>query len=239
MQKPKLSISVFFPCYNDQKSIVLLVEKAFFILRKITTNYEVIVIDDCSTDRSRKVLIKLKERYPELKTIFHEKNQGYGGTLQTGFSASSKDLIFYTDGDGQYDVSELPLLLSLMTEDVNFINGIKMSRHDPTYRIIIGNLYSFFARWLFWLPIYDVDCDFRLIRKELLEKIKLSCKSGAVCIELIKKAQKKGAKFRQVSVHHLDRRFGNSQFFRADRIFFTIIELTKLWFKLIIFKNEN
>lgn len=237
MKKSNLSISVFFPCYNDEKSISLLVEKSYSMLKKIATEYEVIVIDDYSTDKSRIFLRKLKTKHSKLKLIFHEKNQGYGGTLQTGFNTCKNDLIFYTDGDGQYDVSELPLLLSLMTEDVNFINGIKMSRHDPTYRIVIGNLYSFFARWLFWLPIYDVDCDFRLIRKELLQKIKLKCTSGAVCIELVKKAQKKGGKFRQVSVHHMERRFGSSQFFRADRIFSTLMELAKLWLKLIILKN--
>src|SRR3989344_698908 len=169
----KPSISIFFPCYNDEKSIVKLVKNAFKIVRKHTNNYEVIVIDDGSKDRSREALLKLAKEYPKLKLVFHRKNKGYGGALKSGFKTANKDLIFYTDGDGQYDVLELPLLLNLMTKDVNFINGIKMARHDPTYRIILGNAYSFFARWLFFLPIYDVDCDFRLIRKSIIKKIKL------------------------------------------------------------------
>ena len=109
-----------------------------------------------------------------------------------------------------------------------------MTRQDPTYRIVIGNLYSFMTRWLFWIPIYDIDCDFRLIRKSLLRKIDLKNSSGSICIELVKKAERAGAKFRQVSVHHLERKHGASQFFRADRILLTFWELTLLWVQLIL-----
>jgi len=230
----KSGISVFFPCYNDSKSIKKLVEDAFLVLKKITKNYEVIVIDDKSQDRSRKVLLKLAEKYPHLKLIFHEKNQGYGGALRSGFKNASKDLIFYTDGDGQYDVKELPILFSLMTDDVDFINGIKMSRKDPTYRIVIGNIYSFVARWLFWLPIQDIDCDFRLIRKNIIDRLDLKANQGSICIELVKKSQRSGAKFRQVSVHHFERQFGHSQFFRPSRLLSTFREVFYLWIQLII-----
>lgn len=231
---PKLTISVFFPCYNDANSISKLVEDAFSILNKLTSNYEVIVIDDGSIDNSRKILEKLAKKHHHLKLIFHEKNLGYGGALKTGFATSSKDLVFYTDGDGQYDVKELPILLSLMSNDVDFVNGIKMSRHDPTYRIFFGNLYSFVARWVFFLPLYDVDCDFRLIRRTVLQKLKLQNNSGAICVELVKRAQRAGAKFRQVSVHHYERLWGNSQFFRPERILSTFWELFILWVKLMV-----
>lgn len=235
--KVKFGVSIFFPCYNDSKSIGKLVRETFKTVRKITDNYEVIVINDGSTDDSPEVLNKLLENFNKLKIITHKKNKGYGGTLRTGFLKSSKDVIFYTDGDGQYDVEELPILVSLMTEDVDFINGIKMSRHDPTHRIVIGNIYSFLARWLFWLPIIDVDCDFRLIRKSLIKKINLKSNSGSICVELVKKSQRVGAKFRQVSVHHLERPFGQSQFFRWDKILQTSFELLNLWFDLMIRKK--
>lgn len=228
------SISVFFPCYNDQKSIRRLVDDAFLTLRKITPDHEVIVIDDGSTDRSRVVLKNLAKKYRKLKLVFHEKNLGYGGALRSGFKTASKELIFYTDGDGQYDVKELPILLSLMTNDVDFVNGIKMSRHDPTYRIFLGNLYSFIARWLFFFPPYDVDCDFRLIRKSVLDKLSLNSNSGSICIELVKKAQRRGARFRQVSIHHYERRFGKSQFFRVERLFTTFMEVSQLWIRLML-----
>lgn len=236
-EKKKLSISVFFPCYNDSKNIGKLVKDAFSVLKKLTNDYEVIVIDDGSKDNSRQILQRLAEKNNKLKLIFHEKNRGYGGALKSGFKAASKDLIFYTDGDGQYDVMELPILFSMMSKDVNFINGVKMARQDPTYRIFLGNLYSFITRWIFWLPIYDVDCDFRLIRKDLLRKLHLTSNSGSICVELVKKAQRENAKFRQVSVHHYERKFGQSQFFRFDRLFSTFKEISKLWLNLMVIEK--
>jgi glycosyltransferase involved in cell wall biosynthesis len=233
MVNSRPSISVFFPCYNDSHSIEKLVKNAFTILKSISDDYEVIVIDDGSQDASREILLNLAKKYP-LKLIFHEKNLGYGGALKSGFKAASKDLIFYTDGDGQYQLDELPLLIDCMTPDVDFVNGIKIARVDPTYRIFIGNLYSFIVRWLFWLPIEDIDCDFRLIRSEVVKKLDLKSISGSICIELVKKSQRAGAKFRQVSIHHYERRFGKSQFFRPKHLLSTAKEVISLWFCLMI-----
>jgi glycosyltransferase involved in cell wall biosynthesis len=231
------SLSIFFPCYNDEKSISELVSDATEVARKLTDDFEVIVVDDGSTDKSREVLTELAKKNKSLKLIFHEKNAGYGGALQSGFKASTKELVFYTDGDGQYDVKELPILFSLMTPDVDFVNGIKMGRSDATYRIVIGNLYSLVIRWTFWIPVTDVDCDFRLIRQSIVRQLHLTVTSGAICVEIVKKAQRAGAQFRQVSVHHLERQHGSSQFFRLDRIFHTFWELGNLWITLILEKH--
>lgn len=228
------SISVFFPCYNDEKSIGQLVQNADQILKKIANDYEIIVIDDGSTDNSRKVLKNLQIDFKKLILVFHLTNQGYGGALKTGFKTASKELVFYTDGDGQYDVKELPLLISLMTRDVNFINGIKMGRGDTTGRVFFGNLHKFITRWAFWLPIYDTDCDFRLIRKSLLQKFELTQNSGSICVELVKKAELAGAIFRQISIHHYERPHGQSQFFRLDRIVKTYWDMVKLWARLMV-----
>ncbi len=228
------SISVFFPCYNDEKTIGKLVKDSITTLEKLTNNYEVIVVNDGSSDGSLALLRKLQKKHPVLKVVNHRKNKGYGGALISGFKKSSKKLVFYTDGDGQYDVKELPILLKLMTPDVDFINGIKMTRHDATYRIIVGNLYSLVIRWGFWLPIMDVDCDFRLIRRSIIKKIKLQSTSGSICVELVKKAQRAGANFRQVSVHHYNRKWGESQFFVPRRILRTFWDLGGLWLRLMI-----
>lgn len=234
MNQKNYSISVFFPCYNDAKSIGKLVVEAMTILPKLTKDFEVIVIDDRSSDKSREVLKKLSGKYQRLKLVFHEKNRGYGGALKSGFKTATKNLIFYTDGDGQYDVKELPLLLSLMTPDVSFINGIKMFRNDPTHRVILGKFYNMVIRWFFWLPIDDVDCDFRLIRKEIIDKVDLQNNSGSICVELVKKAQRKSAIFRQVSIHHYERQWGNSQFFHPKRLLVTFFEVLVLWLQLMV-----
>lgn len=233
----KPSISVFFPCYNDESSIKTLVEEAFSVLMQLTDEYEVLVINDCSTDGSGIVLKQLQKKYKKLRVISHKQNLGYGAALRSGFIAAKGDLIFYTDGDGQYDINELPRLLSAMVGDINFVNGIKILRNDPTYRVIIGNIYSFFVRLLFSLPILDVDCDFRLIKKSLVRKLQLKSNSGAICIELVKKAQLNGGKIQQVPIHHSERRFGHSQFFRANRILTTLFEVASLWIKLIILRK--
>ncbi len=226
-------ISVFFPCYNDAKSIGTLVSDAASVLRKLCNDWEIIVVNDGSTDESASVLAHLAKSLPQLRIITHLRNQGYGAALRSGFIAARKPYIFYTDGDGQYDVKELAILLPLMTKEIDFVNGIKISRKDPTYRVVLGNWYSLVARWLFWLPIYDVDCDFRLIRASVLRKIKLTSNSGAICVELVKKAQRAGARFRQVSVHHFERRHGASQFFRIDRLLTTLGELVRLRMELL------
>lgn len=233
----KPTISVFFPCYNDSKSIAQLIDNANIILKDWASKYEIIVVEDGSSDNSREILKELKLKYRNLRLIFHKMNTGYGGALKSGFKEAQYDLIFYTDGDGQYDVKELPLLLLLMTPDVNFVNGIKMSRQDTWSRIFFGNMHKFLTRWFFWLPIYDTDCDFRLIRKSIIKKLDLKSNSGSICVELVKKSQRVGGVFRQVSVHHYDRKYGNSQFFKPAKIIKTYLDISRLWFQLMVFEK--
>jgi glycosyltransferase involved in cell wall biosynthesis len=229
------SISVFFPCYNDAETIGQLVLDAETALRSVTDDYQIVVVNDGSTDRSAEVLRELQARVGRLDVVTHPTNRGYGGALRSGFSASTKDLVFYTDGDAQYDVKEMPLLVMLLSPDVDFVNGVKMDRQDPGYRVFAGNLHKFFTRWLFWLPVTDVDCDFRLVRRTILDRIRLTSNSGSICSELVKKAERAGATFREVSVHHYARRSGGSQFFRPGRILRTYADLAALWFRLMIF----
>ena len=151
--------------------------------------FEIIFIDDGSTDSSREMLEELQHKYSKLRLIFHEKNKGYGGALQSGFKGATKDLIFYTDGDGQYDVFELRKLLRVMQEGVDVVNGYKLDRSDPLHRIVIGKVYLNLMRFLFHFKIRDVDCDFRLMRREIFDCISLHHTSGVICIELVKKME--------------------------------------------------
>ena len=234
----KGSISCFFPCYNDGGTIASMVVLAHQVLSEITDDFEIIVIDDGSKDSSRDVLKSLEKNLDRFQVIYHEQNQGYGGALRSGFSASSKELIFYTDGDHQYDVRELKLLYEKMSDQIDLVNGYKIMRNDPIHRIIIGEIYKHLMRILFKLPFRDIDCDFRLIRKRVFDTITLEESTGSICLEFTKKFSDAGFKFAEVPVHHYFRIYGKSQIFNFIRIFRTLIKIGKLWWRLIIKKDH-
>ena len=157
--------------------------------------------------------------------------------LSSGFAAATKDLFFYTDGDGQYDVRELPLLLAALTPNVGLVNGYKLERHDPWHRIVIGKVYNQFARLLFRIRLRDIDCDFRLIRRELLQSLKLTSTSGTICVELVRKIELSGCGVAEVGVHHYSRLHGRSQFFRLQSLANTLAQLLRLYLKLVILRR--
>lgn len=235
----KEGLSIFFPCYNDAGTIASLVVLADKTARQLTDNYEIIVVDDGSKDHSKFVLEELKAKYKSLKIVEHKKNRGYGGALRSGFKAASKDLVFYTDGDFQYDVTEMPLLYARMKPGIDWVNGWKRHRNDSWYRKVIGNLYNFGVKCLFNIKIKDIDCDYRLIRKSALDKIELVFDSGVICLELIKKLQMAGCKADEAPVNHFFRSHGKSQFFNFKRIFRTFINLLQLWIYIYIKKANK
>jgi len=231
-QSPELS--VFFPCYNDAGTIASMVSLSDLTAREIGVPYEIIVIDDGSSDHSRTILRSLTAKFPHLRLVFHDVNRGYGGALRSGFTAARGEWVFYTDGDYQYDVSELTLLWKRAAPDVDVVNGYKIKRHDPIYRVWIGLAYQYFIQWMFRLKIRDVDCDFRLIRRSALNRFALKEDTGCICVELVKKLQETGARFEEVGVKHMFRAYGHSQFFSFMRIFRTLRNLWRLWIKLSV-----
>jgi len=232
------SVSVFFPAYNDAQSIVKLTEDALEILPHLTDDYEVVVINDGSTDETGSVLNHLQTKYERLRVVHHKTNKGYGAALRSGFREAKKDLVFYTDGDGQYDVRELPKLFSLLTENIDIVNGFKLERGDNISRKLAGNSYNRLAHFLFSLPTRDVDCDFRLIRREMLDKLTLVSDSGSICVELVYKLKRAGANFREIGINHYERPFGRSQFFTFRRVSKTLFDFLVLWLKLVILRRK-
>jgi len=226
------SISVFFPAFNDRETIGALAEKALAVLPLLTDDYEVLLIDDGSTDETGKVADELARNLKHVRVIHHQHNQGYGAALRTGFSNATKDLIFYTDGDAQYDVSELALLVPLMTDGVDVVNGYKIERGDNYGRKASGAVYNRVSRFIFRLPISDVDCDFRLLRRSAIDRISLGLSSGAICVELVRKLASAGCTFREVPVHHYPRPHGTSQFFTPRRVARTLFDFCVLWLGL-------
>jgi glycosyltransferase involved in cell wall biosynthesis len=228
------SVSIFFPAYNDAGTIASLVLIAHMTVRRLCDDYEVIVVDDGSPDHTGELLDEMARHFSWLNVVHHEQNRGYGGALRTGFASASKELVFYTDGDAQYDPRELVDLYAAMGPEVDFVNGYKIGRSDPLHRVVIGRLYHWFVRIGFALRIHDVDCDFRLIRRHVFEKVKLTRSSGVICVELMKKTQDHGFRIAQVPVHHYHRTYGKSQFFNLPRVARTLVDLMRLWLELVV-----
>ncbi len=228
------SISAFFPAYNDGGTIPSMVLTALIALRQVTDDFEIIVVNDGSADYTAEVLDELAHRIPELRVIHHPQNRGYGGALRTGFAAATKEWVFYTDGDAQYNPLELINLVEAVTPKVDVVNGYKIARNDPLARKIIGRVYHHFVKFLFGFKLHDVDCDFRLIRRALFDAVALKSDSGTICLEMVKKFQDAGYRFAEVPVHHFHRQYGVSQFFNWRRLLRTAQQLSALWWELII-----
>ncbi|HEY7412288.1 MAG TPA: glycosyltransferase family 2 protein [Vicinamibacteria bacterium] len=232
------SLSIFFPAYNDAGTIASLALVAHMTARTLTDDYEVIVVEDGSPDHTGALLDEMAAHFPWLRVVHHPVNRGYGGALRSGFAAAGKDLVFYTDGDAQYDPREMTRLFEALREDVDFVNGYKMGRSDPAHRVVIGRVYHWFVRTMFSLRLRDVDCDFRLMRRRVFEKVELTRSSGVICVELMKKVQDHGFRIAQVPVHHFHRSYGRSQFFNFRRVARTLLDLARLWVELVLRKEH-
>ena len=236
---PKLSsVTAFYPAYNDGGTIPSMVIVALKVLAQVTEDYEVVVVNDGSQDYTAEVLAELAERYERLRVVTHPQNRGYGAALRTGFAQASKDWIFYTDGDAQYDPHELRLLVEALRDDTDIVNGYKMSRNDPPHRIIIGGIYHQLVKTVFGLPLRDTDCDFRLFRRSIFERVQLESDSGTIALEMVKKFNDAGFRFVEVPVHHYHRAYGQSQFFNFRRLWRTAVQLSQLWWKLVVKKEH-
>lgn len=227
------SLSIFFPAYNDWGTIASMVLLSLRVAAELTDDYEVIVVNDASPDHVQEILVMLAEAYPRFRSVTHPVNRGYGGALRSGFAQSAKQWIFYTDGDAQYDVRELRLLWE-QRRTVDLVNGYKIRRSDPWYRAVVGRIYHHFVRRLFRLPIRDVDCDFRLIRRSMLERITLTEDSGLICVELMAKLAMAGSRIAEVPVHHFHRMHGKSQFFNFRRVLRVLQRMLALWWRLFV-----
>ncbi len=234
----KPSLSIFFPAYNDAGTIASLAILAHMTARQLSDDYEVIVVNDGSPDHTGELLDEMAKNFSWLKIVHHRSNRGYGGALRTGFETASKQLVFYTDGDAQYDPRELPELWRALTPEVDFVNGFKIGRSDPLHRVVIGRIYHWCVRTLFGLRLRDVDCDFRLMRRSVFEKVRLARNSGVICVELMKKVQDHGYRIAQVPVHHFHRSYGKSQFFNLPRVARTLCDLWSLWLELVLRKEH-
>lgn len=222
------SLSVIFPAFNDALSLPGIIRKTAQLLPALAIRFEIIIVNDGSLDKTQSVLEKLQKRIPFIRIIKHCKNLGYGATLIQGFQKAKYDYLFYTDSDGQYDVSELRELVKAMDLKTEMVTGYKLNRSDSLMRRFVGSFYNQIIKIIFQLKVSDVDCDFRLFRRKILKNLNLVGSSGSFDAEFMKKIQKRGVIIKEIPVHHYPRKFGKSQFFKLGNLINSFIELTKI-----------
>lgn len=222
-----VSISVFFPCYNEQENVGRTVEKALDVLEKLNADFEVIIVDDGSSDNTGQIADEIAGGHGRVKVVHHGRNLGYGAALQSGFKAAAKELVFYTDGDGQFDINEMPPLLSLM-DQYDIVSCYRLNRRDPIIRKINGWCWTRLVCLLFGMKIRDIDCAFKLYKREIFDRIELSSSGALIDAEILARALRKGYRITQKGVHHYPRTAGSQSGANIRVILRAFRELFKL-----------
>ncbi|MCM8784147.1 MAG: glycosyltransferase family 2 protein [Candidatus Omnitrophica bacterium] len=225
------NISVFFPAYNEEKNIEKVVLSTLDFLKEITSDYEIIIVNDGSKDRTGEIAEDLSKKNPQVKVVHHSKNLGYGSALTSGFRNSTKDLVFFMDSDNQFDIKEIRNLLPLL-ESFDVVVGYRLRRKDSFHRKLNAWLFNLLVNILFCLGIEDVDCGFKLFKKEAVENIKLESKGALISTELLVKIKKRGFRIKQVGVHHYPRMHGKQTGTNFKVILRFFKELIKMGWKL-------
>ncbi len=201
------SLSVFFPCYNEQDNIERVIKSAIDVLVPLKMDYEIIIVNDGSKDRTGQIADSLAAENKHIKVVHHQPNRGYGAALQSGFKAATKEYVFYTDGDGQFDIKELPPLFKYMA-DYDIVSCWRIKRQDNLIRKVNAFCWTALVNLLFGMKIKDMDCAFKLYRRSIFNNIKLKSTGALINTEIFARAVRKGYKLFQIGVHHYPRTAG-------------------------------
>ncbi|MGD8786610.1 MAG: glycosyltransferase family 2 protein [Phycisphaerales bacterium] len=226
--KPDISISIFFPCYNECDNLERVVKQALVTLEGLDGDFEIIIVDDGSRDGTGKIADDIAGENDRIKVAHHQTNLGYGAALQTGFKMATKRFVFYTDGDGQFDMNEMPALLPLM-ERYDIVSCYRLDRKDNLIRKINGWCWTKLVCRLFGMKIRDIDCAFKLFKREIFDNIKLVSTGALIDTEVLARALRKGYLITQTGVHHYPRSAGMQTGANLRVILRAFKELFKLW----------
>jgi glycosyltransferase involved in cell wall biosynthesis len=223
----KYSLSIFFPCFNEEPNVERVALGALAVARRISDDYEIIIVNDGSSDRTGEIADRLARQYPEIRVVHHEKNKGYGAALQSGFKSARKELVFYTDGDGQFNIEEISKLLPLI-EEYDIVSGYRINRRDPMIRKVNAFLWGALVNLLFKFKISDVDSAFKLYRREIFDQITMESQGALIDTEVLAKARAKGFTITEVGVSHYPRQAGEQTGAKLTVIIKAFKELFKL-----------
>lgn len=225
-------LSVFLPAYNEEGNIKKTVEQAVSVLDNLKLEYEVIVVDDGSKDNTSKIAQELADKNSRIRIIKHEKNLGYGSALKTGFRAARYPWVAFADSDGQFDFSEISLLID-KADNADLVLGYRITRADSFSRKVFTFGWSMLARILLGLDVKDYSCGFKLIKKEVFEKVQpLEGEEKVTQIEFLVKAKRLGFKIAEVGLHHYPRKFGTPTGAKLTVVFKSLLDLFKLWWQI-------
>jgi glycosyltransferase involved in cell wall biosynthesis len=234
---PKLidKISVFFPAYNEEKNIEKTVLSAKKVLEKVANKWEIIVVNDGSSDDTRKIVNKLGKEDKRIKVISHKKNRGYGAGLKTGLYSAKYPWIAYTDADGQFDFSEIKYFIKTQREtEADLVIGKYIDRKVKLSRKLNTYAWETFVNILFGLKVRDIDTGFKMLSKKVVDKLpELKSERGAfIESEMLIYAKKAGFKIEQIGVRHYPRTQGHGTGADLNVIVKSFMDLFKLWKKL-------
>jgi glycosyltransferase involved in cell wall biosynthesis len=223
----KISISVFSPCYNEEKNIGKLITGMLDFLPKISSDFEIIIVDDGSTDSSAEVAGTFAQNHTQVRVIRHENNRGYGAALRTGFANSTKDYIFFTDGDNQFDITEISKFLPYIGS-YDIVTGFRIKRKDNIIRKFNEFGFNRLVRILFGLHVRDLNCAFKIYKKEVIKSLELRSSLAFINSELLIRAKKKGFSIKEVGVTHYSRQWGSQTGANLKVIAGSLLELFQL-----------
>jgi len=202
------SISVVIPAYNEAPNVAKAIESAVAAIEKITSDYEIIVVDDGSRDDTSAVAGALLPRFPRLRVVRNEPNRGYGGALRRGFDEATKELILFAPADNQFDLEETPRLLALIDQGADIASGHRAERNDPLVRRLNAFGWNSTIRLLFGFLSSDIDCGFKVFRRSILAHVPLHSTGAMIDTELMAGAKARGYVIKDTPVTHLPRTAG-------------------------------
>lgn len=202
-----IALSAFFPCYNEEQNIETLVREAMQALNGLVHRYEILIINDGSSDKTGAIADTLQQQYDNVRVIHHDVNKGYGAALITGFRNAQYEWVFFADGDNQFYLSEIELLLKEVDKN-DVVIGFRKIRRDPWHRILYARSWNMLVRLVFGLKVRDLNCAFKVIKKKFLDAIILNSSGAMINTELLVRLKIAGARIREVGVTHRPRQFG-------------------------------
>jgi glycosyltransferase involved in cell wall biosynthesis len=232
------SISFVLPAYNEEENI----EKAATAIVEVAEtlgldDYELIIVNDGSVDNTRGIIDSMAASNPRIRPIHQPVNLGYADALKAGFAGARMGLVFYTDSDLQFDVREVKNFLPA-SDDYDIVCGFRIYRYDPLTRLFLAWGYNLLARTVFRLRVRDIDCAFKLFRKEIFDVIEIRSKKFFVDTEILAKARYNGFRMTEIGVRHYPRAGGTSTV-RPSHVLSTLRELARIWAEIYLGRGRK